>query len=1029
MTITTKPDTQIENVPTDEAVPDAARSLRHTALSLAVSGMTCAACVGRVERKLKKVPGVSEVGMNLATERATVTYDPDATDAPALVAAVQSAGYGAAVVNAPTPPAPLPTGEGGENASSELDLQVGGMTCAACVRRVERALTKVPGVESAAVNLATERANVRFGGATTVDDLLSAVGKAGYTAAPVVTDTGDDAAREAAEDAARRHELLRRWLTLAVAVALTLPVVYIAMFRMDLLYKDDILFVLTAPIWLIVGWGFHRSAIRNALHGGVNMDTLVSTGSTVAFVYSAWATVAGRETFYDTVAVILTAIYLGKTLEAVAKSRASDAIRSLSRLGAKTARVVRGGVEREIPVKQVVVGDVVLVRPGEKIPVDGTILEGQTAVDEAMLTGESIPAEKGAGDAVTGATINGHGALRVRATGVGANSELARIIRHVDAAQIARAPVQDLADRISAVFVPAIFGISVLTFVGWLLAGRSPLAAGVAAVAVLVVACPCALGLATPAAVMVASGRGAAHGILLRGGESLERVREVDTVVFDKTGTLTMGQPAVTDVSPADGWTDTDLVRLVAAVERGSEHPIARALVRYAEQSAESATEHATNVQALAGGVQGIVGERHVLVGNARLLGEMGFDLSVLGARYAALSSEAKMPMYVAVDGVIAGVIAVADTVKPGAAAAVRGLIGQGITPVMLTGDNGATARAVAAQVGIERVIAGVRPAEKADEIRHLQAEGRRVAMVGDGINDAPALAAAHAGVAMGTGTDVAMAAADLTLVRGDLRGVAEAITLARGTMRTIRQNLGWAFGYNLLLVPLAAFGLLDPIFAAVAMALSSVTVLSNSLRLRGTRGANVVAAAVLLVAFTAVGFGMYRGVSGQGGFRVASYAWGPNEVHMAMIGQRRTEAEVHAFKNGVKVVQTGTTITFINDDEHPHNVVSGRWVPMAGEPGDTPAPAPTGTPRSGGTGSTSGTSGMGGTATGGHDDSGLPDDHSRNAQLRAEVTDTFNSGILYPGQRWTFTFATPGYYTYICTLDPGMDGVIEVKG
>jgi P-type Cu+ transporter len=702
------------------------------------------------------------------------------------------------------------------------------------------------------------------------------------------------------------------------------------------------------------------------------MDTLVSVGGSIAFVYSVVATFTGQDTFYDTAAIIITFIFLGKVLEAIAKGRAGSAIRKLMGLGAKTARVVRGGLEQDIPVSHVLAGDVLIVRPGEKIPVDGTVLEGASTVDESMLTGESLPVGKRPGDAVIGATINKQGLLTMRATAVGKRTQLAQIIRLVDAAQMAKAPIQQLADRISGIFVPTIFGIAALTFVGWIVAGRSPIAAMVAAIAVIVIACPCALGLATPAAIMVGSGRGAEQGILLKGGESLQHVRQVDTVVLDKTGTVTNGQPELTDVVTANGWSEDDLLRLVATVEKGSEHPLAEAIVKEATARGIDIPGRTAGFEALVGGVQGTVGARSVVIGNQRLLAEAGIDIEPVRADLDRLESAAKTAMLVAVDGELAGVIAVADTVKPTSAEAVQTLHRLGIKVVMLTGDNQRTAETIGKAVGIDTVIAEVRPADKIAEVQRLQESGRVVAMVGDGINDAPALAQADAGIAMGTGTDVAMAAGDITLVKGDLRAIAQAIDLSKRTMRTIRQNLGWAFGYNVILIPLAVFGKLNPIFAAVAMALSSVTVLSNSLRLRGTKASQLMAAAVLLVAFTAVGFGTYRGVSGQAAlFGSASYSWGPNEVHMAMVGQRTTAQMPDLFRNGVKTVKAGTTITFINDDnDHAHNIVSGT---------------------------------------------------------RQAPTKDFYSGLLQPDQRWSYTFTTPGVYPYFCSLHPGMDGTITV--
>ncbi|MHB8646445.1 MAG: heavy metal translocating P-type ATPase [Thermomicrobiales bacterium] len=944
-------------------LPDVAASPPRTAAptetaELTVSGMTCASCVMRVEKRLKKVPGVADAAVNLATERATVTYDPSQTDPDALVRSVEAAGYGATVQAQDEPLA--------------ANLAITGMTCASCVRRVERALAKVPGVAQASVNLATERASVTLGGQATINDLLTAVENAGYHATPLIEAEEEHADAELVEEQRRRHAMRIRFAKLALGIGLTLPILFIAMFHMNMRYRDYWLLALTTPVWLVVGWDFHRSALINARHRAVNMDTLVSVGGSIAFFYSIVATFTGQDTFYDTAAIIITFIFLGKVLEAIAKGRAGSAIRTLMGLQAKTARVVRGGVEQDIPVSQVLPGDVLIVRPGEKIPVDGTVLEGASTIDESMLTGESLPVEKTPGDAVIGATINKQGLLTMRATRVGKQTQLAQIIKLVDAAQTAKAPIQQLADRISGIFVPTIFGIATLTFVGWLIAGRSPIAAMVAAIAVIVIACPCALGLATPAAIMVGSGRGAEQGILLKGGESLQRVREVNTVVLDKTGTVTRGEPDVTDIIPANGWAEDDLLRLVAIVEKGSEHPLAQAIVRRAEERGIDLPGNAKNFEALIGGVQGSVGKRTIVVGNARLFAEAGMDTAPIRADVERLESAAKTAMLVAIDSELAGVIAVADTIKPTSIEAVRTLHRLGIQVVMLTGDNTRTAETIGREVGIDTVIAEVRPADKSAEVKRLQETGRVVAMVGDGINDAPALAQADAGIAMGTGTDVAMAAGDITLVKGDLRSIAQAIDLSKRTMRTIRQNLGWAFGYNVLLIPLAVFGKLNPIFAAVAMALSSVTVLSNSLRLRGTRSSQFMAAAVLLVAFTAVGFGTYRGVSGQAAlFGSASYAWGPNEVHMAMVGQRTTPQMPDLFRNGNKTVKAGTTITFINDDnDHAHTVVSG----------------------------------------------------TRNAPTQA-----FSSGLLQPGQRWQYTFTTPGVYSYFCSLHPGMDGVITV--
>ncbi|HLZ68872.1 MAG TPA: heavy metal translocating P-type ATPase [Dehalococcoidia bacterium] len=863
--------------------------------------------------------------------------------------------------------------DGAARATAELAIE--GMTCASCVRRVERALGKVAGVQSAAVNLATERASVTLDQDAPPEtaNLIAAVEKAGYGARPIVSPLpgmgeGLGVRAEDEKDRRQRRDLRLRYAKLSLGLALSIPVAVIAMFAMDLRYRDYILLALTTPVWLFVGWEFHRGALRAARHGTANMDTLVSVGSTVAFFYSVWATFAGQDPFYDTAALIITLIYLGKLLEAIARGRAGSAIRELMRLGAKSAHRVRQGVEQDVPVEAVVPGDELLVRPGEKIPVDGVVLDGRSAVDESMLTGESLPVSKSPGDALIGATINTHGLLRMRAERVGRETQLAQIVRLVEQAQLEKAPVQRLADRVAGVFVPAILLIAALTFGGWLLAGFSGTAAMVAAVAVLVIACPCALGLATPAAIMVGSGRGAEHGILLRGGESLERVRDVTTVVLDKTGTVTRGEPAVTDLVPIGGATEAELLLAAAAVERGSEHPLAAAIVRAAAERGLALPAVHDFESTPGGGVRAAT----VFVGSARWLAERGIEIAHAQTTLDLLEAGAKTAVLVADKGRLLGAIGIADPLKPDSVAAVRRLRESGLDVVMLSGDNRRTAEAIARQVGIERVVAEVRPDEKAVEIRRLQGEGRVVAMVGDGVNDAPALAAADAGIAMGTGADAAMAAADITLVKGSLRGVAEAIELSRATMRVIKQNLFWAFAYNLVLVPLAIFGKINPIFAAVAMALSSVTVLSNSLRLRGTRSAQLVAAAVFLAAFAAVGFGAYRGLSGQAAvFGSASYAWGRDEVHMAMVGQRTTARMPDKFRPGTLHVKAGTTVTFVNDDEQAHTVVSGSR--------------------------------------------GAPDGR-------------FESGLLQPGQRFKVTFARPGTYAYVCSLHPGMNGTIEVK-
>jgi len=722
--------------------------------------------------------------------------------------------------------------------TERIDLAVEGMTCASCVARVERKLKRAPGVAEASVNLATERATVAYDpGAASVADLIGAVEAAGYGAAPVVRESVEAAADDAA---ARRAGPRRRRLTLLSGAVLSALVLALAMVPglMDwptMRAHNYLLAILALPVWLGVGWSFHRGALRNARHLSANMDTLVSLGSSVAFVYSLVATVAlpGQAVYFDTAALIVTLIYVGKYLEAAAKGRATEAITALAGLQPRTAHVVRNGTERDIALEHVVVGDILVVRPGETIPVDGAVTDGCSTADEAMLTGESLPVDKVGGDPVTGGTLNGAGLLRLRAARVGRDTALAGIIRLVEQAQGSKAPVQRLADRISSVFVPVVLGLAALTFIGWLLTGHGATTAMVAAVAVLVIACPCALGLATPTAIMVGSGRGARLGILIKGGESLERIGRLTDVVLDKTGTVTTGKPTVTDVVPLDGWTADEVLRLAAGVEQASEHPLGQAVTRAAREGDLALPALPSGFRATAGGgVEGTVEGRAVLVGSRRLLVERGIAVVEVTPTLDRLEAEGKTALPVVVDGRAAGVIAVADGVKDGAAEAVAALKRLRLEPTLLTGDNRRTAEAVARRIGIDRAIAEVRPAEKDAEIARLQAAGRRVAMVGDGVNDAPALARADVGVAMGSGTDVAMAAADITLLGGDLRALPRAFALSRAVMRVIRQNLFWAFAYNVVLIPAAAFGLLNPIWAAAAMALSSVTVVTNSLRL-----------------------------------------------------------------------------------------------------------------------------------------------------------------------------------------------------
>ena len=765
--------------------------------------------------------------------------------------------------------------------------------------RIEKGLKKLPGVSEASVNLATERATVSYDAAqVNVDDLIQKVSAVGYSAAPISLAPAAQSAPAVAEaapaaepvaappetpptpesgsattqlDERRRADLRRRRNKLALGVALTIPVVILSMFFMNAFPGENILLLaLTAPVWGYVGWEFHQTSLRVLRHFGANMDLLVSLGSTAAFLMSVvatiWPQVVGGTTFYDTTALIITLIYLGKYLEARAKGQTSEAISKLMGLRATVAHVIRDERELDIPAEQIVVGDTLAVRPGEKIPTDGVALSGESSVDESMLTGESLPVEKAAGDALIGATINQTGALRMRATRVGAETTLAGVIRMVEQAQGSKAPIQRLADTVSGVFVPAVLVIALLTFVGWSVAGyalgfapaasmgastlaSSPwIVALVAAIAVLVVACPCALGLATPTAIMVGTGKGAEQGVLIKDGESLERMERVTDLVLDKTGTITRGKPQLTDVILTANATldESQALRLAASAEAASEHPLARAIVEGAERRELALESQVDGFHAIpGGGVEARVVGQRVLIGSRRLLRERGVeaaDISAFEPALEGLESAGKTAMLLAVDSALVGALAVADTVKFGSREAIERLQYAGVTVWMLTGDNRRTATSIAAQVGIapEHTLAEALPGEKAEQVAKLRGDGRVVAFAGDGVNDAPALAQADIGVAMGTGTDVAMEAAGVTLVKGNLRSLVTAHALSRATMNIIRQNLFWAFAYNSVLIPLAiaspAIPWLRetaPIFAAAAMALSSVTVVSNSLRLR----------------------------------------------------------------------------------------------------------------------------------------------------------------------------------------------------
>lgn len=809
-------------------------------IKLPITGMTCAACEKNVVRALSKAEGVSEANVNLATENAMVTFDTSVTNPASLVERVEKFGYGVA--------------------TATIDLPITGMTCAMCEKNVNRALSKPQGVLDVHVNLATEKASVTYiPGAIRRQDLIQAVENAGYGVVDTVgLDAPDDAEREAREAEIRRQRNL-----VIFGAIFTIPLTVISMSRhffMDFLppfLMQDwwiyMFFLLATPVQVVLGKQYIVGAYKSLRNGTANMDVLVALGSLAAYGYSVVVMLgvffgfAGSlgmlgemgmpADYFEAAAVILTLITLGKLLEARAKGQTSEAIKKLMTLTPDTATVLRDGEEIEMRVSEIVAGDQIIVRPGERVPVDGLVQEGRTSIDESMLTGESLPVNKSTGDEVIGGTINKQGRLIVEATRVGSETALAQIIRLVEQAQGSKAPIQRVADNVSSVFVPVILVLAALTFFGWwLVGGVSYTTALLNAISVLVIACPCALGLATPTAIMVGTGRGAQMGVLFKNSEALESAHKIKTVVLDKTGTITRGEPSVTDIIPTNGMDEQTVLTYAAVAERGSEHPLGRAVVDKAKELGCVFSE-LQDFEAIAGrGIRAVVDGKNVLVGSPRLLGEEGIDTQSLISDIERLQSNARTAVVVAVDGQAAGVIGIADTVKESSAEAIGVLQKLGIKTVMLTGDNQRTADAIARDVGISDVVADVLPSDKAQVVKDYQAKGQSVAMVGDGINDAPALAQANVGIAIGTGTDVAMEASDVTLVSGDLIGVARSLSLSKATMRTIYQNLFWAFIYNIILVPVAMLGLLVPMFAAAAMAFSSVFVITNSLRLRSAK-------------------------------------------------------------------------------------------------------------------------------------------------------------------------------------------------
>lgn len=801
-------------------------------IDLPISGMSCASCASAIESELKKTEGVLDASVNFGVEKASVTFDPAIAKTENLVKAIRDTGY--------------------DVVTQKATIPIRGMHCASCVETIETTLWEMEGVVSANVNFGTEKATVEFiPGKVSLSEIRRAMRELRYEPLDPEEENLADEEKKAQE---RETKTLRNKLIFSAAVGL---IVFLGSMNewfpwMPNILKNWItLFILTTPVQFWAGWQFYKGALAALKHKRTDMNTLIALGTSAAYLYSVIATFfpniflrGGIEpaTYYDTSAIIISLILLGRFLEAKARGKTNEAIRKLINLGAKTASVMKDGEEVDIPVEEVQVGDIVVVRPGEKIPVDGIVQEGYSTVDESMVTGEPIPSEKKAGNKVIGATINRTGSFKFRATNVGKDTVLSQIIKLVEEAQASKAPIQRLADIIALYFVPVVIGIAVLTFIIWYFFGPAPTFtyAFLNFVAVLIIACPCALGLATPTAIMVGTGKGAENGVLIKNAEALEMARKINVIVFDKTGTLTKGKPEVTDILTSGEFPKVDILRIVSSAESGSEHPLSEAIVQHAKKMGLNVKD-SERFSAIPGeGIESTVDGHSVFVGNIKLMNSKGIDMTHLENMAEKLADEGKIPVFVSLDKKGAGIIAVADTLKPYSLEVVQAIKNLGIEVILITGDNRRTAEAIGKKLGIDRVFAEVAPQDKANEIKKLQEEGKTVAMVGDGINDAPALAQADLGIAIGAGTDIAIESGDIVLIGDDLRGVITAIELSRKTISTIKQNFFWAFFYNVLLIPLAAgvlypfFGiLLNPILAAAAMALSSVSVVSNSLRLK----------------------------------------------------------------------------------------------------------------------------------------------------------------------------------------------------
>lgn len=805
-----------------------------------IDGMTCASCAQTVEKAAQKLPGVKTANVNLATEKMNIQFDSSALTEADIQKAVADAGY-TAISN-----------------TVKKTFNIEGMTCASCAQTIEKATQKLRGVNLSSVNLTTEKLVVEYDpGMVNLTDIIKAVMDSGYEAHEEVA-TADTVDQDKEK---KQKEIKSLWNRFLISALFTAPLLYIAMGHLVNAPLPDFInpmmnpeafaivqLVLTLPV-VVVNSKIYRNGFKALSKGHPNMDSLISLGTSAAFLYGVFATVMifrgevayANELYYETAAVILALIVLGKYLETLTKGKTSEAIKKLMGLAPKTALVVRNGKESEISIDEVVVGDIIVVRPGGKMPVDGVVIEGLTSVDESMLTGESIPVEKSVGDAIIGASINKNGTIRYKATKVGKDTALSQIIKLVEDAQGSKAPIAKMADIISGYFVPIVIAIAILSAIAWYFAGQTGVFALTIAISVLVIACPCALGLATPTAIMIGTGKGAEHGVLFKSGTALETTHKLNTIVFDKTGTITEGKPKVTDIITAEGISETELLTLSASAEKGSEHPLGEAIVNSAEEKGLAFLKTETFNAIPGHGIEVTINGQDLLLGNKKLMDERHIGLGNLASASDALASQGKTPMYIAKDGKIAGIIAVADTVKESSLRAIKKLHKMGIEVAMITGDNKRTAEAIAKQVGIDRVLSEVLPEDKANEVKKLQDEGKKVGMVGDGINDAPALAQADVGIAIGSGTDVAIESADVVLMRSDLMDVPTAVELSKSTIRNIKENLFWAFAYNILGIPFAmgvvyAFGgpLLSPVIAAAAMSFSSISVLLNALRLKG---------------------------------------------------------------------------------------------------------------------------------------------------------------------------------------------------